>query len=179
MVALLPPSRFAVPAGTREHSLALFSELWEAGCHHGSQELEVSPGMGEGRWVSVPFPLSTRSCQATGAPTAQGVSGGPAGRRAGAGQGGHSERECRIAKEGKEVVSGTEVVWAPPTWPLSLRLRVPQGFPTASACTRAGCVLHSLGGLQVELCNGPGPPSHLLHQSHFDFSFLNSGHLSS
>lgn len=71
MVALLPPARLVVPAGTREHSLALFSELWEAGCHRGSQELEVSPGVGEGQRMSAPSLLSARPCQATGAPHSQ------------------------------------------------------------------------------------------------------------
>lgn len=42
------PARRVVPAGTREHSLALSSELWEAGCHRGSQELEVSPDVEAG-----------------------------------------------------------------------------------------------------------------------------------
>lgn len=45
--ALLPAAVWS-RRGTREHSLALFSELWEAGCHRGSQKLEVRPGVGEG-----------------------------------------------------------------------------------------------------------------------------------
>lgn len=93
MVALLPPAlpppcppaRRVVPAGTREHSLALFSELWEADCHRGSQELEVSPEVGDGQRMSAPSPLSTKPCQATGAPTAQGVSGSPTGAGRGLG----------------------------------------------------------------------------------------------
>lgn len=72
-----PPACRVVPAGAREHSLALFSELWEAGCHGRSQELEGSPEVGEGQRMSAPsLTLSARPCLATGAPAAQGVSGG-------------------------------------------------------------------------------------------------------
>lgn len=87
MVALLPPARPVVSVGTREHSLALFSELWEADCHRGSQELEVSPGVGEGRQMSEPSSLSARSCQATGAPETQGLNGVPLGGGLGLGEG--------------------------------------------------------------------------------------------
>lgn len=86
-----PPACRVVPAGAREHSLALFSELWEAGCHGRSQELEGSPEVGEGQRLSASsLTLSARPCLATGAPAAQGVSGG-LGRQGG---------ECRRARRG-------------------------------------------------------------------------------
>lgn len=88
VVALLPPARPVVPAGTREHSLALFSELWEAGCHHGSQELEVCPGVGEGRQMSEPSSPGARFCQATGVPQHKVQVGVPLGGGLGLGGGG-------------------------------------------------------------------------------------------
>lgn len=52
MAALLPYPPVSPPpcgpGGTSEHSLALFSEPWEAGCRRRSQELGVSPEAREG-----------------------------------------------------------------------------------------------------------------------------------
>lgn len=180
-----PPARRVVPAGTREHSLALFSELWEAGCHRGSQELEVSPEVGDGQRMSAPSPLSTRPCQATGASTAQGVSGSPTGCRAGrGGGGGRSEGARRRAKRGSFVgelplCSGERRVRGSLQVDLQTPLHSrhhggmgPAGFLDCFY-RWAGCALCNLGGRGGGICSiqWPRSPSRLLHQPQFDFQF--------
>lgn len=151
MVALLsrPPAVWS-RRGTREHSLALFSKPWEAGCHRASPELEGSPEVGEGgRRPSAPSPLSARPCQATGAPAAQGVSGGPAGPGAGwgpccegsAGQrgGGLLPRELLALFWGKVVSEATQVCLQASYSVAITGLQVPLGFwmllPLCRSCT--------------------------------------------
>lgn len=172
MVALLPPAQLVVPAGTREHSLALFSELWEAGCHRGSQELEVSPGVGEGQRMSAPSLLSTRPCQATGAPTHSTRCEWRSFRVEGwAGREACCEVEYRVTRRGSlrgkaaPLCSGERLCprrYTPPTWSPSPGPRVPLGFPTPLPSCRP-CTAQSQGAIQAELCSGPGPPSHLFH----------------
>lgn len=90
-----PPARRVVPAGGHVNTAWLCS-LRAVGGGLSPRELEVSPGAGEGRRMSVPAFLpppatatataTARPCQATGA-AVEGMGGGPAEWRAGAGRG--------------------------------------------------------------------------------------------
>lgn len=161
MVALLPPAQLVVPAGTREHSLALFSELWEAGCHRGSQELEVSPGVGEGQRMSAPSLLSTRPCQATGAPTHSTRCEWGSFRVEGwAGREACCEVEYRVTRKGSlrgkaaPLCSGERGCVRGGTRPLRGHRRQGQGslWVSQRPCHHAGLALHNLRGPFRQSC---------------------------
>ena len=158
--ALLPAAVWS-RQGTREHSLALFSELWEAGCHRGSQELEVRPGVGEGGGcLRLPSPSAPGPAKPQVPPRLRGRTGAGRGGEAGL-LAGEVSRATQVGQHGDHHQNhGSR--GASELLPRVLRLSTAQ----------------SQGVLWADLLSALwlGPPT-LLHQPGLDLRFWSSGRL--